>query len=234
MTAIAAAAIVSGGLGIYKTIEGANQRADAKELASRNKFTPMELPGQVKLATNLAAQNYYNGMPGTAAAQQMIGQNGANAFYNGTQGASSGGDLLDLAAKINQGQNVATNNLSNQAANYKANALGGYQNALNNEGQWEGKLYENNTLQPYLRTANTAASLEGAGAMNMFSGIDQIGTAALGYASAQNPSTSVDAGTMGQKYGRSALSAVNPYHPTNYDPSIAAAMAGASMKKRGY
>lgn len=214
MTAIAAGAIISGGLGIYKTIEGANQRADAKKLAANNVFTPMQMPGQVKQATNLAAQNYYNGMPGTAAAQNMISNNGANAFYNGSQGASSGGDLLDLAAKINQGQNVATNNLSLQAANYKANALGGYENALNNEGDWQAKLYNNNVLQPYLRTANTAASMYGAGAQNEFSGLDQIGTAALGYANGRQ----VD----------------NQFKALSSDPSIAASIAASSLKKRGY
>ena len=135
MTALAAGAIISGGLGIYKTIQGANQRSDAKKLAESNVFTPMQMPGQVKQATNLAAQNYYNGMPGTQAAQNMISNNGANAYYNASQGASSGGDLLDLAAKINQGQNVATNNLALQGANYKSDALRGYQGALNNEGQ---------------------------------------------------------------------------------------------------
>jgi len=213
MTALAAGAIISGGLGIYKTIEGANQRADAKKLAAGNVFTPMQMPGQVKQATNLAAQNYYNGMPGTQAAQNMISNNSANAYYNGSQGASSGGDLLDLAAKINQGQNVATNNLSLQAANYKSNALGGYENALNNEGDWQGKLYNNNTLQPFLRTANTAASLEGAGAQNMFSGLDQVGTAGLGYA----------AGRQSDKQYGKLLS----------DPSLAAYMAASSLKKTG-
>lgn len=234
MTAIAAGAIISGGLGIYKTIEGANQRADAKELAKSNVFSPMQMPGQVKLATNLAAKNYYNGMPGTAAAQNMIGQNGANAFYNGSQGASSGGDLLDLAARINQGSNVATNNLSMQAANYKSNALGGYQNALNNEGQWEGKLYDNNTLQPYLRKAGTAAAMEGAGAMNEFSGLDQVGSAALGYASAKyNEDNGGDPTmNMGQKYNRGSLSAVNGFNLP--DTSLASSMAAQSIKKRGY
>jgi len=213
MTALAAGAIISGGLGIYKTIQGANQRADAKKLAASNIFQPEQLPGQVKLATNLAAQNYYNGMPGTAAAQQLIANNGANSYYNGSQGASSGGDLLDLAAKINQGQNVATNDLSMKAANYKADALNGYEGALNNEGQWQDKLYQNNVLQPFLRTANTAASLEGAGATNEFSGLDQIGTAGLGYANSKY---------QDKIYGN-ILS----------DPNVAAAMAANRLKKTG-
>ncbi len=241
MTAIAAAAIVSGGLGVYKAVEGANQRADAKKLAASNVFTPQRMPGQVQLATNLAAKNYYNGLPGTAAAQQMIGRNAAQSYYEGSQGASSGGDLLDLAAKTNMGANMATNNLAQQSANYKAQAAGAYQAALNNEAGWEDRLYQNNELQPYLRKANTAAALEGAGATNMFSGLDQIGTAALGYASAQNQQKNGgdSSYTFGQKNNAPYLSAANPYTPTNggllyQDPSIAAAMATQSLKKRGY
>lgn len=185
MTAIAAAAITSAAIGGYAVYSGAKQKSDANKLAKNNVFTKEQLPGEVKQATNLAAQNYYNGMPGMATAQQKIADNGASAYYNGSQAASSGGDLLDLASKINQGQNVATNNLATQAAQYKSQALGGYENALGNEGQWQDKLYQNNELQPYLRTANTAAAMYGAGSQNEFAGLDQIASAGLGYASAK-------------------------------------------------
>lgn len=209
----AGAAIVSAGVGAYKAIDGANQKADAKKLAKNNVFQPEQMPGQVIQATNLAAQNYFNGMPGTQAARQQIGQSGANAFYNGSQGASSGGDLLDLAARIGQGQNVATNDLATRGAQYKAQALGGYQSALNNEGQWQDKLYQNNVLQPYLRTANTAASMYGAGQQNMYSGIDDIGSTAVGYASQYSQPKYA---TMGDKKGITALDPAQSIYPSNY------------------
>ena len=66
-----------------------------------------------------------------------------------------------------------------------------------------------------MRKANTAASMEGAGAINQFSGLDQIGTAGLGYA----------AGIADDKKFNKLMSA---------DPNVAAAMAGSSLKKRGY
>ena len=213
MSAIAAAGIISGGLGIYKAVKGANQVSDAKKLAKNNMFQPEQMPGQVTQATNLAAQNYFNGMPGTQAATQQIGQNGANAFYNGSQGASSGGDLLDLAARIGQGQNVATNDLATRGAQYKAQALGGYQSALNNEGQWQDRLYQNNVLQPYLRTANQAASMYGAGQQNMFSGLDDIGTTAVG-AATQYAKPQV--GTMFERNGLSPLDPARSIYPSNY------------------
>jgi hypothetical protein len=220
MTALAAGAIISGGLGVYKAVQGANQKADAKRLAASNKFIPETMPGQVKLATNLAAQNYYNGMPGQAQAAAAINSNGANQFYNGSQAASSGGDLLDLASKINVGQNNATNDLATRSAQYKENALGGYQNALNTEGQYQDKLYNNNVLQPYLRTANAASAMYGAGAQNQFSGLDQIGTSALGYANglAQQNDAKPDA---------VATVKTNPF--TQRTPSMAQSVAAAKL-----
>jgi hypothetical protein len=190
MSFIAAAAIGSLALGAYKTVKGANQSSAANKLAKNNHFTPEQMPWEVKQATDLAAQNYTNGMPGTAYARQAIDSNAASAFYNGSQGASSGGDLLDLAGKINYGQNQATNQLAAQQAQYKQQALGGYDAALGNQANWQGRLYQNNVLQPYLRTANLAASMYGAGQQNMYSGLDDIGStvvgAARGYGSGAN------------------------------------------------
>jgi hypothetical protein len=225
MTALAAGAIISGGLGIYKAVSGANQVADAKKLAKQNVFTPETLPTEIKQATNLAAQNYYNGMPGTANERQLIQQTGGNAFYNGSQGASSGGDLIDLAGKINYGTNVATNDLAQKAAAYKANAAGAYEQALGNEGSWQDKLYKNNSLDPYLRTANTAASMYGAGKQNEFSGLDQIGTAGLGYAS----------GYADQQFQKKLLEQGGKTGSNLFgDPALVGQMAAATLRKRGY
>jgi hypothetical protein len=228
MSALAAAGIASAALGAYKVYTGAKQTSQGKQLAKNNVFQQEQLPGQVKLATNLAAQNYYNGMPGTAKAQQLINQNSANAFYNGSQGASSGGDLLDLASRINYGQNVATNDLAYKGADYKAQALGGYENALNNEGQWEDKLYNNNVLQPYLRTANTASALQGAGNMNTFSGLDQIGTAALSYAQGVQKQNKYPAGTTMQDVTG------NPTLPTASQAGVASIPSSPALSSPAY
>lgn len=199
MTAIAAGTILTAGLGAYKVIDGANQKAQANRLAQNNILQPEQIPGQVKQATQLAAQNYYNGMPGQQNALNNIQRNAGNAMFQGSRGASSGGDILDLASKINVGENAATNDLSAKAAEYRAQAAGAYENALNNAGGYQDKLYKNNVLDPYLRTANTAASLYGAGAQNQFSGLDTIGTAALGYANAASRNNAAP-GSPGSRY----------------------------------
>jgi hypothetical protein len=165
----AGAAVLGAG---YKIYSGAKQKSQANQIAKNNTFTPQTMPGQVSLATNLAADNYNNGMPGMTQAQTKIGRNAANAFYNGSQGASSGGDVLDLAARIGQNETDATNQLAGQNAMYKTQALGSYMNALNNEGEWENRLYQNNVKEPYQTKAQTASALLGAGNINEFNGID--------------------------------------------------------------
>jgi hypothetical protein len=161
----------------YKVYTGIKQKNQANQIAKNNVFVPQTMPGQVSLATNLAADNFNNGMPGMTQAQTKIGRNAANAFYNGSQGASSGGDVLDLAARIGQNETDATNQLAGQNAMYKTQALGGYINALNNEGEWQNRLYQNNVKEPYQSKAQTAAALYGAGNINEFNGIDGAASA---------------------------------------------------------
>lgn len=176
MSGIASAAIGVGGSligGAFKFFEGQSQKKQAAQIARNNPFVPETLPAEVALSTKLAQENYTNGMPGEYSAKQQIGQNAANAGAVAAKGATSGGDLIDAANKIQLNSDDATRQLALQAASYKSNALGGYEAALGNQAGWQDKLYQNNQLQPYLRAANTAASLQGAGAMNEFSGIDE-------------------------------------------------------------
>lgn len=181
---LAGSAVVTAGLGAYKAIKGGKQSSDAQKLAKQNIFTPEEMPYEVGLGTQLAQRNYQNGMPGAANAVNNINRNAASSFYRGSQGATSGGDVLDLATRIGQGTNAATNQLASQEAQYKSGALGEYEGQLGNQANWQRQLYGNNTLQPYLRTANLAASMYGAGQQNLYGGLDDIGSSAIGAAKA--------------------------------------------------
>lgn len=208
---LAGSAVVSAGLGAYKAIKGGEQSSQTQKMAKNNIFTPEEMPAQVGQATDLAARNYTNGMPGTADATNNINRNAASSFYRGSQGATSGGDILDLATRIGLGTNAATNQLGEQEATYKSGALGEYEGALGNQANWQSKLYNNNTLQPYIRTANLAASMYGAGQQNLYSGLDDIGSTAIGYAKATsgNDNGNSSPQTMGQKYGTPQLPVSN-------------------------
>lgn len=199
------ASLIGSGINYFK---GKSQVDQANEIAKKNPFIAQRMPGEVTQATNLAAQNYTNGMPGMQYAKQGITQNSGNAFAAASKGASSSGDILDSANKIQSNANTANQELAMQAASYKSNALGGYEAALNNQAGWEDKLYQNNQLQPYLRAANTAAALTGAGNINESNAID---SAVTGLMAAGQEFGNIKYGnqlsgqTMGQKKGLSNI-----------------------------
>jgi hypothetical protein len=211
MSGIAAAAIGAGGAIIGSGInyfKGKSQIDEGKEIAKKNPFQAQRMPDEVKQATELAQQNFTNGMPGMQYAKQGIQQNAGNAFAAASKGASSSGDILDSANKIQSNANTANQDLAMQAASYKSNALGGYEAALNNQAGWQDKLYQNNQLQPYLRAANTAASLIGAGNINESNAIDSAvtGLTAAGQEYGNFKYGNMLSGqTMGQKKGISDL-----------------------------
>lgn len=212
------AALIGGGIAIagdvYKGIQGANQKSQAAQLAKSNPFIPETMPSSVTAATQLAQQNYTNGMPGTQMAENRIRRGATNATAAASRGASSGGDILDAANKIQKNSNDATLDLAMKAASYKSNALGGYEAALGTQAGWQDKLYQNNQLQPYLRSANTAASLQGAGSINENNAIDGASTVIQSglqdYNNSQYRNLLMGNGqTMGSKYGQSQLPSAN-------------------------
>ena len=220
-------AVVAGGVALteggIKIANGISQKKQAALLAKENPFIAQTMPGAVTQATNLAAQNYTNGMPGMPAAQQGIQQQAGNAYAAASKGASSSGDLLDAANKIGTGAQSAQLQLAQQAASYKSNALGGYAAALGNEAGWQDQLYKNTQLQPYLRAANTAAALQGAGNINEFNGLDTIGsgleTAAGSYSNSQYKNLLLKNLNKGNGIGFQPGSTIT-------DPNMAAASMG--------
>jgi hypothetical protein len=129
-------------------------------------------------------------MPGYSGAVDQIGGATANAFTKGIQGASSGGDVLDLATKLAYGQQQQINQLAQQNAQGADQALMQSLNANAQAGQeYQNKnAYERELYQQKLR--EKAALLQG-GNQNMYGAIDSIanvGTTLL------NPRQSVNTG----------------------------------------
>ncbi len=180
IAALAASAIPA----IGKLFGGGSQVRKAKALDASNVFTPYQTPSQVLEATRLAQQAYTNPVQGQATAINNIQGAGATAFANGVQGASSSGDVLDLASKVQANENNAFNKLNTEAIGYRDRALNDLTGALNNEAQYADKEYQVNVLDPYLRKANLAASMYGAGKINQSSGLDSLATTALAGATA--------------------------------------------------
>ena len=111
--------------------------------------------------------------PGYNLALDNINQNASSQFNNGVQGASSGGDVLDLANKINYGTNNSLNQLAGQNAQGADNALQQYLQANSMAGN---ELVRKNQydLDQYQRKLNEKAALLQAGNQNSFSAGDNV------------------------------------------------------------
>lgn len=112
-------------------------------------------------------------MPGYGQAMNNLQTNFANAYSQGVQGASSGGDVLDLATRLAYGQNQATNNLAMQTAQGRDNALNQYLNANVAAGQE----YVNKNIydrQEYEKRLAEKAALMQSGNENIYGALDQV------------------------------------------------------------
>lgn len=167
-----------------KLFGSGKQKRQAEELAASNNFTPYQLPNEVLQATEMLGNQYRNGMPGMTAAADNIAANASSAFNTGIQGATSGGDVLDLATKVQYGQNQATNALNAEALQFKQNALGDYTNQLRNQAAYRDKEFQYNVADPFNRKANAAAGMYGASQVNKNSALDALTTSALAGATA--------------------------------------------------
>lgn len=195
---IAALAAIPGLLSAgYKTFAGIKQTRDGKEMAANNIFHKYNRPGEVNQALALAEQKYRNGsMPGSGLLNDRIATSAAGAFDASMQGASSGGDVLDAASKINFNTNTAMNDLALQDAQYQDKALADYTNQLNNSAKYADKEFQYNVAEPYERTAAAASAMIGAGNVNTFNGIDEgMGSVAAGISAFD------EGGTMGEMMG---------------------------------
>lgn len=213
MSFVIAAAAVAGGVGAYKTIAGAKQVKDGKRMAANNKRPYYSRPGEAVDALNIAERSYLNnGMPGADILQNRIGSSAATAFNNATQGASSSADILDAATKINVNTNDANNNLTIQEAQFKNQAQDTYLGQLANSANYTDKEFSYNKDQPYQTTAAAASALIGSGNQNIYSGINDIGGAAVGALGAMGGGKTIDGNQMDRVESISALPAgpINP------------------------
>ena len=191
----AAPSLLSAG---YKFLTGNKQVKDGKRLAAENKFTPYTRPTEVTEALNITERNYRNGMPGSDLYENRILSSAGSAFNAASNAASSSGDVLDAATKINMNTNRAMQDLSVQEDNFTQMALGQYTDQLNNNAAYSDKEFSYNIDQPYQRKAAAASALIGAGNQNKFSGFDDaMGT----ITDAARLGLNIPDPTMGQKLG---------------------------------
>lgn len=164
---------------IFGAARGIGQRRQAKRIRAAAVDPGYEMNSGV-LANRDILENRYNNytLPGMGQQLNRIGTNAATAFNRGVQGASSGGDVLDLATKIAYGTGQQQNQLMLQNAMGKENALGDYLNAnvaVGSEQQAKNRYDQ----EMFMRQLNEAAALYGASDQNInnaITGLSSIGT----------------------------------------------------------
>lgn len=152
---------------IFGAVRGIGQRRQAKRIRANAVDPGYELNSGVMQNADILKNRYNNySLPGYSMQMNRIGTNAATAFDAGSRGASSGGDILDLATKIAYGTGQQQNDLVMQNAQGKENALGGFLNANAAAGQerQNANAYER---EQYMNKLQEAAALFGAGDQNL-------------------------------------------------------------------
>lgn len=155
---------------LFKLLNGIGQRQSANAI---NPVNPGYVLNQGILNNQRILSDRYNNytLPGYTQGQGNINNTYNNAFAQGVQGASSGGDISDLAAKLAYGKSVAERQLETQNQQGKDAALTPYLEA----NAAAGKEYQNqNEYNQYLYQEQLAnkANKTNAGATNIYSGLD--------------------------------------------------------------
>lgn len=162
-----AGAAISAIPSIFGAVRGIGQRRQAKRIRANAVDPGYELNSGVMQNADILKNRYNNySLPGYSMQMNRIGTNAATAFDAGSRGASSGGDILDLATKIAYGTGQQQNDLVMQNAQGKENALGGFLNANAAAGQerQNANAYER---EQYMNKLQEAAALFGAGDQNL-------------------------------------------------------------------
>jgi hypothetical protein len=188
---------------IFGAVEGIGQRRQAKRIRANAKDPGYELNSGVMQNRETLANRYGNyEMPGYNQALNNIGSSSATAFNSGVQGASSSGDVLDLATRIAYGTGQQQRQLETQNAQGKEGALFDYlgTNVAAGQERQNANAYDRDQ---YNRQLDEAAALYNAGGQNINSAI--TGASSVGTSFLMNPSQK-SGQTMGQINGNPSIS----------------------------
>lgn len=160
----------------FKLFKGISQTHEANKINPVNPGFQMN-NGIIDNARILGDKYNDYQMPGYNQAMDNINAGFTQSFDSGAQGASSGGDVLDLATKLdfNRGQDI--NKLAVQNASGKDAALGEYLNANAAAGN-ETVLKNAYDRDQYNKELARKAALNESGAANTFSSGDQLASVA--------------------------------------------------------
>jgi hypothetical protein len=181
---------------LYKLFAGNKQQDQAKRMLARN--PGYQINNGVVDNARIIGDRYANyTLPGQTQAQNSIDNNFENAYTQGVQGASSGGDVADLAAKLAYGKNIAEGNLTAQQAQGKeallpqltqANAAAGQE--FQNKNAYERQQYEAKLREK--------AGLTQAGATNEYNALDTGASVLSAYLNPKSVTTDFTNNTVGK------------------------------------
>lgn len=186
--------VVGGVIGLapslFKLFSGSLQKKQADAINPQN--PGFQVNQNVIDNANILRNRYGNyTLPGYGAAQDTINRGYQDAFSKGIQGASSGGDISDLAAKLAYGKNVAENNLEAQNEQGKDAALGQYLSASTAAGQQyqDKNTYDRDLYNQQLRQK---AALTQAGNTNEYNALDTGASVLTSYLNPKMTTSSLD------------------------------------------
>lgn len=170
--------LVSAGLSLVPSLfglfKGGSQQRRAEQLRRSAVNPGYQMNTGVIDNARILSDRYTNyTLPGYSAALNNINQTYGSAFDRGIQGASSSGDVLDLAARLALGQTGSINQLDMQQAQGREAALSDYLGANAAAGQE----YVNKNAwdrEQYNRQLNEAAALSNAGQQNVGNAINSF------------------------------------------------------------
>lgn len=155
--------------------------------------------GVIDNAKTLSDQYGNYQLPGYSQRAGAINSGFQSAFDTGKQGATSGGDILDLATRMAYGKNQAFNQLGEENSQGKQSMLGAYLDANARAGQefTNKNAYDRDQYAGQLKEK---AALTQAGAENTYGAVDQLAGAAGKFAFSQVGDNADDT-TDGKKSG---------------------------------
>lgn len=189
---IAGGALIGLAPSLFKLFSGASQKNQANQIQPYN--PGYQINNQVLDNARILGDRYNNyTLPGYTQAQGNINNTYQNAYSQGVQGATSGADVADLAAKLAYGKNVAQQNLTAANAQGKDAALQPYLEANAAAGQqFQNKNeYDNQQYQQQLRQK---AALIQAGNTNEYNALDTGASVLSAYL---NPKSTISFGDDG-------------------------------------
>lgn len=155
---------------IFKGIQGIGQRRQARKI---NPTDPGFALNQGVIGNAESLRNRYGNytLPGYDNAVNDIGASASQGFSRGVQGASSGGDVMDLATRIAYGQSRAVNDLNMRQSQGREQAY--MQQLQGNEAegaQYQAKnAYDRDIYQQKLREK---AALMQSGTQNIYGALN--------------------------------------------------------------